>query len=402
MPANAQSLRFKRTIQTSPTEVFRAFTNAAALRAWFCHASQADPHKGGRVYLWWNDGYHTAGEFATLTPGKRVAFTWRGRGDPEATQVQVSLTEQDGRTTVTVTHAGVSGGKAWAKSREAIARRWESGLENLQSVLESGVDMRLALRPMLGISVGEFNPEVAAKMGLPVLEGVRLDDVVEGMGAQAAGLQKDDVIVKLGGKKITGWTSLAGALDKHRAGDEVALVLYRGGEKKTATMVLSRRPMPEVPPTLDALAGAVRSLSAEVIAGLEVCFEGVSEAEASHRPAPGEWNAKETVAHLIAGERDTHVWITGLATGEEPEVELDNLSARNTAIVAAYPTIREILEELRRNSAETVALVAALPPEFESRKGSYWRLGFNLLQPAHHAKEHFKQIREAIEAARSQ
>jgi len=45
-------------------------------------------------------------------------------------------------------------------------------------------------------------------------------------------------------------------------------------------------------------------------------------------------------------------------------------------------------------------LLAALPPEFVARKGSYWRLGHNLLQLSRHTREHIGQIRAAIESAR--
>jgi len=37
-----------------------------------------------------------------------------------------------------------------------------------------------------------------------------------------------------------------------------------------------------------------------------------------------------------------------------------------------------------------------------ARKGSYWRIGYNLLQPPSHTRDHFVQMRAAIEAARRQ
>lgn len=402
MAAKAQALKYKRVVNAPASEVYRAFTNATSLREWFCNAAQADAIQGGRLYLWWPSGYYAAGAFTGLTHAKKVAFSWQGRGEPEATQVQVSLAAKaDGRTAIGVTHAGIGSGPRWAKARENLDRVWTSGLENLQSVLETGLDMRLSLRPMLGINVGEFNAEVASKLGVPVAEGLRLDATLEGMGAHAAGLQKDDVLIQLGGKKLTGFSSLIAALDGRRAGDQVRVVFYRGPEKKTVTMELSRRPLPDLPPTADGLANALRKIHDEIGADLEKCFEDVTEEEASYRPAPGEWSAKETVAHLIAGERDWHFWIAGLATDEEPDTSPGNLSARTISLVKVHPTIPELLAELKESMAESVALVAALPPEFEVRKGSYWLLGYNLLQPKSHAHDHYKQIQAAIAAARS-
>lgn len=397
-----QVLKFTRTVNAPPAEVYRAFTNSTALREWLCDAAQADPRKGGRVHLWWNAGYYTTGEYTALVPGRKVAFTWRGQDDPDATRVQVSLAVKNGVTRVTLTHAGVGAGRAWAATVQGFQHEWTKNLENLQSVLETGHDLRLTLRPLLGINIGEFDATVAARLGAPVWEGLRLDGVVEGLGAHAAGLQKDDVIVSLAGKKVAGWPTMAAALRAHRAGDEVKVAFYRGAEKRTVTMKLSPRPLPEVPAMAEALAEAVRKQYGDLDVELARCFERVSEDEAARRPAPGEWSAKEIVAHLIIGERDTHAWIADLIGGQErwSDSFTGNDLSRHRATAAIYATVPTLLEELQRNEAETVAMLAALPAEFVARKGSYWRLGYSQLSLADHTREHFGQIRAAIEAAR--
>ncbi|MGH2522554.1 MAG: SRPBCC domain-containing protein [Anaerolineales bacterium] len=403
MAAKTQTLTFKRTVNAPPSEVYRAFTNSTALRAWMCNSAQADTTQGGRLYLWWNDGYYATGEFTKAEPGKRVAFTWHGKDEPGATQVRVSLIAKNGHTTVTVTHAGFGSGKQWAEAVKELETGWKSSLENLQSALETGQDLRFVLRPMLGVNIGEFNPEIAARLGVPIKEGVRLDGVVEGMGAQAAGLQKDDVLVRLGGKKVSNWPTLTSALQDHRAGDKVTVVFYRGGEKRTATMELSRRPLPEIPQTAQALAEAARKMYTELDAELAQCFEGASEEAAGQQPAPGEWSATEIVAHLLAGERDQHHWITDWIGGHEAWYDGwgGNITARNQAIVNTYRTVPELLGALRCAEAETVALLAALPPEFVARKYGYWQVAYNVLQAPDHMREHFREIRAALEAART-
>lgn len=396
-----QSFKFKQTVNAPAAQVYRAFTNSTALREWMCDGATADARKGGRLCLWWNDGYLASGEFTTLTPGKKAVFTWRGRGEPDATKVQVSLAEKNGSTVVTVTHSGFGSGKAWAKMIKEMTAAWLYSLENLTSVLGSGPDLRITTRPMLGIMVDAFDAEVAKKLGVPVADGVRLSNAVEGMGAKAAGLQKDDVIVSLGGKKVSG-TTLAGALQGRRGGDTVPVVFYRGKEKQKVAMELSRRPLPEIPATPGELADAIRKMDAELDVELAKCFEGVTEEEASFKPTPTEWSAKDVVAHLLAGERDLHSGVTEAIDGIARSYDAfgGNVEARHTAIMAAFPTAQAMLEEYRRNQTETAALLAALPPEFVARKGSYWSLAFGLLQPPFHNHEHFNQIRAAIEAAR--
>ncbi len=55
--------------------------------------------------------------------------------------------------------------------------------------------------------------------------------------------------------------------------------------------------------------------------------------------------------------------------------------------------------ELKHLADETVAYLAALPPEFVSWKGAYRELGTGLLYVLH-TQSHVEQIRNAIHAAR--
>ena len=404
--AKTQTLKFKRTVNVPPAEVSRAFMHATALRDWLCDAAQTDPHPGGRLYLWWNTGFYANGQFTALAPGKKLAFTWHGRGEPEPSRVQVSLAVKKAGTVVTVTHSGIGANKKWAATIAEIEQGWQTGLENLQSVLETGVDLRLARRPRLGILVGDFSPEIAAQLGVPVKQGIRLEGTFEETGARSAGLQKDDVIVKLGGRKAVDFPTLTCALQGHAAGDKVKMEFYRGPEKKSVTMELSRRPLPDVPPTAADLAQIVRQSYAALAAERAKFFEGVSEAEAAHRPDANTWNLNETVAHFIACERDFQSWLADMLNDNVVGDSLEfrpNVTARLAPIVARYPTLPALLEELKRSSEETVTLIAALPPEFVARRRHlYYRIASWITEviPGHLGDEHGAQVLATIEAAR--
>ena len=150
---NSQAVISKRTVNAPPAEAYRAFTRAVALREWMCDVATTDVRVGGRLYFWWNSGYYTSGEFTALEPDKEVAFTWHGRGEPGTTQVQVSFAATEGGTEVTLTHSGFGAGPEWDEPRQDSEHGWGIGLENLQSVLETGQDLRLVCRPMLGINL---------------------------------------------------------------------------------------------------------------------------------------------------------------------------------------------------------------------------------------------------------
>jgi len=400
----SKTLKFTRTIAAPPSEVYRAFTHATALRDWLSNAAQADPRPGGRLYLWWN-GYHVYGEYLKLQPGKKVAFSWHGSQEPGGTQVQVTFAAKKDGTVVTLTHSGIGAGRKWAEALRGFEHEWTSALENLQSMLETGIDLRVARLPRLGIFVDDFNPEIAARLGVPTQKGIRLAGTAEGTGAHAAGFQRDDVLVKIGGKPVFDFPSLAAALQGRSAGEVVPVVFYRSAEKKTVKMELSKRPLPTPPATAAELAELARKTYAERDAAFVKLLEGLSEAEAEKRPAPNEWSIKELLAHFIADTRDLQSWVADMLNDNAVPDSLEfrpNVTIRLDQIVARFSTIPALLEELKHAQAETVGLLAALPPEFVARKHMYNRVAFWMMQvvPSHLPDEHGEQFKVTMEAAR--
>lgn len=408
MPPKTQSFQIKRFVNAPPAEVYRAFTHPTLLRDWLSVAAQAQPRKGGRLYLWWRDGVYATGEFTALDPGRKVAFDWHHIREPEPTRIQVTLRPKDAGTQVTLKCAGGAGRK-WAHTLPRAQANWANALENLASVLETGVDLRLARLPRMGVLVGDFTPEIAAKLGVPVAAGIRLEGTAEGTGAAAAGLRRDDVIVRLGGKKVTDFDSLGTALEGRQAGEVVPLVIYRGGEKMTVPMQLSHRPLPEIPPTAAALHDVAVQAYQRLNASLAGYFEGVTEAQADFQPAPNEWSLKQLLAHFVACERDLQSWLAELINGGnnagEAQDSLEfrpNVTVRLDAIAARYRTVAALMDELKNSQAETLATLAALPPEFVARRHLYRRAAQWVMETTfeQHMTEHDEQFRTTLAAAR--
>ncbi len=396
-----QTLTFTQQVNAPPEQVYRAFTNSTALREWLSNEASALAKPVGRLYLWWNDGYYASGEYKSLKPEKEVSFTWQGKNEPGPSEVTVTLTKQEEGTLVTLEHTGIGSGEEWGETIKEIRKGWEHSLENLASVLETGQDLRFVNRPMLGVLVSDYDAEIAKKLGVPAIEGIRIDGVVDGMGAQAAGLKSDDVLVGLAGKEVTGGASLTNGLQRLQAGAEVEVEFYRGNEKKSVNMKLSRRPMHDIPDSPKALAKEVEEKYANMESTLDNFFENITEEHATFKPAPDVWSAKENLAHLIHSERGWHSWITDLVSGFEPMYDDygGNPQARVEATLQAYPTIAELREELRRNCAETVAFLEKLPEKFVARKGSYWRLAYEIVDQPYHFNSHLDQMRNAVKKA---
>jgi hypothetical protein len=163
----------------------------------------------------------------------------------------------------------------------------------------------------------------------------------------------------------------------------------------TTVMTLSARPLPDIPATPAELSAAVARKYAEVRAARAACFASATDAQAAHKPGPAEWSAKETLAHLLTSEREVQAWIASQITGQELPENLDNLDARYFAVASVY-TLPEMLTAMGQAEAETVALLAALPPGFVANKARYWRVCYNVLQPDSHTLDHLEQIGEAL------
>lgn len=402
MSPQTQTFKFEKLVKARPQIVFEAFTNATSLREWFCDVATVDPKPGGRIYLAWNSGYYAAGEYTDIQKNERVVFTWDGRGEPAATRVEVQLKSQGTATQIHLEHQEVGTGQEWDSTIAEIKKGWASSLDNLVSVLETGEDQRFVQRPMLGITISDFNAEIANQLNAPVINGIRIDNTIEGLGARDAGLQSNDVIISMDGQVTTDFASLGSVLQRHRAGDKVEVVFYRGAEKKSVLMELSRRPMPEIPPSLPELAEFYRKRQSEIHQELDEFFRNVTEEEASFQPGLDEWSVKEVLAHLIQGERYWQVWMTELLGRYEAHHDEwpGNLQAPIDATVAAYPTLNDLRQEYKRSGQETAALIASMPAEFQQHKGSYWRMAYNLVEDPYHHRNHLAQMSAAIDAAR--
>ncbi len=402
MGKKERAVKVKQAVLASPQDVFEAFIHSGSLNEWLCDVSQADARPGGRLYLWWNSGYYASGEFTALEPPRVLEFSWHGRNEPGLTQVRVVIKPQGDGSLVSLTHSGMGEGKAWAKTSKEFKRSWEQVLENLQSVVETGQDLRFVRRPILGVSgLEEINADNAARLGAGAKFGLFIDGVVEGMGAEKAGLRKGDVLVKFGGKKIEKFEALRAALHERSAGDAVKITYWREGEKLSGSLELSGRPLPEIPMSPAALAEWVQKDYARVETDLLAALDGVDEDESDYRRNAEEWNVKEMLAHLIAVERDIHTWIAGLVEGKEAaEIFHSNQPSRLRATTAAFPSADALVEELKRNRVETIATLASLPADLAARKGTFWRLSYMLLTTPEHDSLHHEQIRLVLEEAR--
>ena len=396
-------LTFTQAVDASPKDVYYAFATTQGWRDWLCDSARFEGRPGGSYQLAWSNGWYAAGTVRECTRPERVALTWFGKGDPGPTDVTVELKGKNGGTTVELHHSGFGQGDDWQKVHEEAGKVWQIGLENLESIFTSGEDLRITRRPMLGIGLNDFDEKIAKELGVPVTNGIRISQVLEGMGAERTGLQPNDVIVELNDKAINGFADMTVALDGQQAGDVVTVVVYRGAERIKVEMELSRRPLEEFPLDPAAIAERLRKINTEIMKELRTLFKGVSEGEAEFNPGPDEWSAKEILAHLILSEQQfLQSAIAELICDAQREYtgDFSNVRAQNTAVLSTTSTIAELINRLGASKKESAKLLEQAE-ELKARKGVLWGLGQNILQfPGFHERAHMDQMRVAIEAAR--
>lgn len=100
------------------------------------------------------------------------------------------------------------------------------------------------IRPALGISMANLNglsTNAIAQLKIPsdVTNGIVVASVQTGMPSDGK-LQKYDVITEIDGQEVSSTSDLQSLLYKHQIGDSMTVTFYRGTEKKTETIQLTK------------------------------------------------------------------------------------------------------------------------------------------------------------------
>jgi serine protease Do len=93
-------------------------------------------------------------------------------------------------------------------------------------------------RPNLGINWQSINPSIAYRYDLPVEWGVYVTDVISGGPAEKYGIQKGDIIVRIGDNVIGENLAYVNALFRYQPGEEVEVEVVRAGKNIILPVVL--------------------------------------------------------------------------------------------------------------------------------------------------------------------
>ena len=92
----------------------------------------------------------------------------------------------------------------------------------------------------LGVSCTTITETIAKRYGFGVSAGAYVSQVTSGSGADAAGIQRGDIITEFEGEKVESASDLTLDVRKKNAGDKVTVKLYRDNKEETVEVTLGQ------------------------------------------------------------------------------------------------------------------------------------------------------------------
>ena len=117
-------------------------------------------------------------------------------------------------------------------------------IDDVRSIMDDLIDYGYVTGAYLGVTVSNTD-ESASMYGLPT--GAYVMSVEKDGCADRAGIQPKDIIIELGGHKVTGITSLTRALRTFKAGDTTTVTLVRSGGQMELEITLDEKPQNQTP-----------------------------------------------------------------------------------------------------------------------------------------------------------
>jgi len=107
-----------------------------------------------------------------------------------------------------------------------------------RKIVEDIIEYGGVQRGILGITGGSLNSASAEYYGVTETEGVYVNGIEDGSGADKGGIEQGDIIKRIDGFKIAKFSDLAGYLGSKRPNDVVDVTILRNGKRKVIPVTL--------------------------------------------------------------------------------------------------------------------------------------------------------------------
>jgi Do/DeqQ family serine protease len=111
---------------------------------------------------------------------------------------------------------------------------------NAKKIIDDLIEFGNVQRGVLGVEGGELNAEASKKFGVKETQGFYINSVQKNSGAEKAGMQQGDIIIKLDNQNVATFADLSGYINTKRPNDKVEVTFIREGKNKVTPVVLSK------------------------------------------------------------------------------------------------------------------------------------------------------------------
>jgi serine protease Do len=110
-----------------------------------------------------------------------------------------------------------------------------------KGIIDQLKDKGEVTRGWLGVGIQDLTPELAEYYGLKAQKGVLVTQVFEGDPADKAGIQVNDIILSVDGKRVSSGRDLSATIANTPVGHQTKIDLIRDDRKKSVTVTLAKR-----------------------------------------------------------------------------------------------------------------------------------------------------------------
>ncbi len=111
----------------------------------------------------------------------------------------------------------------------------------VKKVTEDLLEYGIVQRAFIGVSIQNVNQQVADDYKLPNLKGVMVNGITKDGAAKSAGIQVNDIILKVGAIEVNDVPELQEQIGSFRPGEKASITIRRGSEIKSLTIILRNK-----------------------------------------------------------------------------------------------------------------------------------------------------------------
>jgi serine protease Do len=109
-------------------------------------------------------------------------------------------------------------------------------------IIEQLIKEGKVVRGWLGVTIQELTPEISREFGHTSSGGALVGEALEGSPAEKAGLRRGDIILRFGGKEVSGPSALKNIVAEQKPGAKVPVNILRDKKNMTMTVTVGELP----------------------------------------------------------------------------------------------------------------------------------------------------------------